>query len=78
MNKHFRDARYYQRRAAEHFVRGVREELEPVEMRLRELTGREFEPKPTRVEVVRKELTDTERRAADRARRTVDRVRSRT
>ena len=63
MNKHFEDARYYLKRAGEHAKLGLREELEPVEERLDELTGGETEPEPTRLESLREELADLERRA---------------
>lgn len=71
MNRHFTDARYYQRRALEHFAKGVAEELSPVEERVRELTGREAEPVPTRVEAVRAELGRLEERAEGEAREAI-------
>ena len=37
MNRHFKDARYYLRRAAHTTVQGVREELEPVEVQVKRL-----------------------------------------
>ena len=76
MNKHFRDAWYYARRAGEHLSRGVREELEPAERRLRSATGREKE-ELTRAERWRTELKSTEKRAERRARRAMRRARDR-
>ena len=76
MNKNFEDAWYYERRAAEHLYRGIREELEPVERRLREATGREKE-EMTRTEKWRAEIVDAETRAGRRARDAVRRARSR-
>jgi hypothetical protein len=76
MNKHFEDAWYYARRAGKHLTRGVREELAPVERRLRETTGRE-KSATTRREKWLTELKRTEDEAADRARRAVRKVRRR-
>jgi hypothetical protein len=76
MNKHFEDAWYYARRAGEHLTRGLREELTPVERRLREATGREEEV-ATRREKWRTELKATEDEAVDRARRAVRKARRR-
>ena len=47
MNRHFADARYYLKRAGETASKGVREELAPLEARVRELTGAEDEPEPS-------------------------------
>jgi molecular chaperone GrpE (heat shock protein) len=63
MNKHFEDARYYLSRATEHAKEGILEELEPVENRFRELSGREEEPEPSRLEKIQAELQELERRA---------------
>jgi uncharacterized protein YjbJ (UPF0337 family) len=63
MNKHFEDARYYLKRAGEHAKVGIKEELEPVETKLREVTGREKEPEPGRIEKIREELGAIEDRA---------------
>jgi len=41
MNRHFTDTRYYLKRAVETAMAGVRAELEPVEQRVRAVTGRE-------------------------------------
>ena len=53
MSKHFEDARYYLGRAAEHAKAGIKEELEPVEARVKELVGQEDEepePEPSRLD----------------------------
>ncbi|WP_324756904.1 DUF7553 family protein [Haloarcula sp. GH36] len=63
MNKHFEDARYYLKRAGETATKGVKEELEPVEERFRELTGKEEEPEPNRLETVKADLKDLQQRA---------------
>ena len=76
MNKHFEDAWYYARRAGKHLTRGLREELTPVERRLREATGREKEV-TTRREKWRTGLKTTEDEAVDRARRAVRKARRR-
>ncbi|WP_137285260.1 DUF7553 family protein [Halorussus salinisoli] len=76
MNKHFEDAWYYVRRAGKHLARGVREELDPVERRLRKATGRERE-ETNRAERWREELKKTEDEAAERARRAVRKARRR-
>lgn len=78
MNKHFEDAWYYARRAGKHLTRGLREELTPVERRLRKATGREKEEKAmSRREKWRTELKKTEDEAADRARKAVRKARRR-
>ncbi|WP_135824489.1 DUF7553 family protein [Halorussus ruber] len=76
MNKHFEDAWYYARRAGKHLTRGLREELTPVERRLRTATGREKEV-TTRREKWLAELKATEDEAVDRARRAVRKARRR-
>ncbi|MFB6122301.1 MAG: hypothetical protein ABEJ78_02430 [Haloferacaceae archaeon] len=63
MNKHFEDARYYLGRASEHAKEGIVEELQPVEERFRDLTGREEEPTPSRLEKIQDELRELEARA---------------
>jgi hypothetical protein len=77
MNKHFEDARYYVKRAGEHAAEGVKEELEPVEQRIRALTGREEEPEPSRLERVREQLRDLERRAEGEAEAAIGQARER-
>jgi hypothetical protein len=77
MNRHFEDARYYLKRAGEHAAEGVKEELKPVEERLRELAGREAEPEPTRLDRIRDELTEMERRAEGEAKSAIGDARGR-
>ncbi|WP_058995012.1 hypothetical protein [Haloarcula sp. CBA1127] len=67
MNKHFEDARYYLKRAGETATKGVKEELDPVEERFRELTGKEKEPEPSRLEGVKADLKDLQGRAEGEA-----------
>lgn len=77
MNKHFEDARYYLRRAGAHAKLGLREELEPVEERLRELTGHEEEPAPSRLASVREDLAELEQRAGGEAKEAIADARER-
>ena len=80
MSKHFEDARYYLGRAAEHAKAGVREELEPLERRVREMTGAEdetSEPEPGRLERLQQELDELERRAEGEAKAAVQDARER-
>ena len=63
MNRHFEDSRYYLRRATETAAKGLSEEIEAVEARLREVTGREGEPEPGRIEEIRAELGRLQDRA---------------
>jgi len=76
MNNHFEDAWYYARRTAAHLSRGLREEFEPVEHRIRAATGRETE-ELSRAERLRTKLDATEEKAERRARRAVGRFRER-
>ncbi|ADB61197.1 hypothetical protein Htur_2317 [Haloterrigena turkmenica DSM 5511] len=70
MNKHFHDSRYYLARSAEHAKLGLGETLTPYATRLRAAVGRDEEPEeePTRLEAVREELLDLERKAEAQAR----------
>jgi hypothetical protein len=77
MNKHFEDAWYYLRRAGTHVRAGVREELTPVERRLRAWTGRDAEPEPSPSERVRANVREVERKAQRRARGAVSDARER-
>ncbi len=77
MNKHFEDARYYLKRAGETAKRGVAEELAPVEERLRELTGREAEPEPGRLDGIKTDLLEIRKRAEGEARVAIDDARER-
>jgi hypothetical protein len=76
MNNHFEDAWYYGKRAGKHLTRGLRQELEPVERRVREATGYEKE-EPSRTERLRAELKEREYEVERRARRAVRRARKR-
>lgn len=73
MNKHFEDARYYLARAGHHVKLGLEESLEPVEAKLRDLTGRELEPEPepSRIETLLEEAKSVERKAESEARETI-------
>ena len=76
MNKHFQDARYYLKRAGETASKGVKAELEPVEERFRELTGREAEPDPGRLETVKSDLQALQERAEGEAEEAIAQARS--
>jgi hypothetical protein len=76
MNKHFKDAWYYGKRAGKHLSRGLREELEPVEHRVRKAMGREKEDQ-SRKERLRAELKEREYEVERRARRAARKVRRR-
>ncbi|MDS0474826.1 hypothetical protein [Natrinema sp. 1APR25-10V2] len=79
MNKHFHDSRYYLSRAVEHARLGVTESLEPLVTRVRSRVGRdaEVEPKSTRVDRVREDVTALERSAETRVRQAVGAARAR-
>jgi len=78
MSKHFEDARYYLGRAAEHAKAGVKEELEPVEARVKELVGgEEEEPEPSRLDRIQADLKGLEERAEGEAREAVAAARAR-
>ncbi len=77
MNKHFEDARYYLNRAVKTAAKGVREELQPVEKRFREMTGREQEPEPGRMEKLQGELKDLEAKAEGEAKQALTDARER-
>jgi uncharacterized protein YjbJ (UPF0337 family) len=67
MNKHFEDAQYYLKRAGKTATKGVKEELEPVEERFRELTGKEAEPEPGRLDKVKADLRELQEKAEGEA-----------
>lgn len=73
MNKHFRDARYYLGRASEHAKEGIKEELEPIENRVREIVGLEEEEivEPGRVEKIQTELKELEAKAEGEAKEAI-------
>ncbi|MDS0283016.1 DUF7553 family protein [Haloarcula onubensis] len=77
MNKHFEDARYYLKRAGETASKGLREELEPVEARFRELTGAETEPEPSRLDAVKADLKALQGRAEGEAATAIGQARER-
>jgi len=79
MSKHFEDARYYLGRAAEHAKAGVKEELEPVEARVKDLVGRgkDEEPEPSRLDKLQVDLKELEGRAEGEAREAVASARER-
>ena len=75
MNKHFEDTRYYIRRAGETAKKGISEELEPVEERVKKLTGQEEEPEPSRLEEVRADLKELQGRAEGEAKEAIGNAR---
>ncbi|MXR41064.1 hypothetical protein GRX01_06885 [Halobaculum sp. WSA2] len=75
MSKHFEDARYYLGRAADHAKAGVKEELEPVEERVREIVGLETEPEPSRLDRLEADLTELSKRAEGEAKEAVQQAR---
>ena len=77
MNKHFEDAQYYLKRATETAAKGVREELEPIETRFREMAGAEEEPEPSRLEAIRDDLEALQERAEGEAREAIAQARER-
>jgi hypothetical protein len=74
MNRHFTDAAYYARRAAEEAATGVREEFEPLATRAREVVGREPATDPSTPERVRQRAGDVEAEARQRVRRVRQRI----
>jgi len=77
MNKHFEDARYYLKRAGETAGKGLKEELEPVEERVREIVGREKEPEPSRLDRLEADLTELSKKAEGEAKEAVQQARER-
>ena len=80
MSKHFEDARYYLGRAAEHAKAGVKEELEPIEARVKDLVGIEDEaeaPEPSRLDRLQADLKELGERAEGEAREAVASARER-
>lgn len=75
MNKYFEDTRYYLKRAGQTAKKGVKEELEPIESRFRELTGNEEEPEPSRLDKTRTELKELEAKAEGEAREAIGNAR---
>ncbi|MEF8842353.1 MAG: hypothetical protein V5A62_12130 [Haloarculaceae archaeon] len=77
MNRHFEDSRYYLQRATETAAKGLSQEIEAVEARLRELTGREAEDETNRLEEIREELEGLQGRAEGEAREAIGKARER-
>lgn len=75
MNKHFEDTRYYIKRASKTAKKGVSEELEPIENRVKKLTGTEAEPEPSRLEEVRDDLKELQGRAEGEAKEAITNAR---
>jgi gas vesicle protein len=71
MNKHFEDTQYYIKRAGKTAKKGVSEELEPIEARVKKLTGKEAEPEPGRLEEVRDDLKELQERAEGEAKEAI-------
>jgi hypothetical protein len=71
MNKHFEDTRYYLKRAGKTAKKGVSEELEPIESRVKKLTGKEAQPEPSRLEEVRGDLKELQERAEGEAKEAI-------
>jgi hypothetical protein len=76
MNKHFEDTRYYVKRAGETAKKGIAEELEPIEERVKNLTGKEAEPEPGRLEELRADLKDIQKRAEGEAKEAIGEARA--
>ena len=77
VNKHFEDAQYYLKRAGETAKAGVSEEVGRVEARVRELTGREAEPEPGRLDELKADLKELQGRAEGEAREAIAEARER-
>ncbi|WP_435127229.1 DUF7553 family protein [Halobaculum sp. D14] len=77
MSKHFEDARYYLGRAADHAKEGVKEEVQPIEERVRELVGKEKEPEPDRLEKLQADLKELSERAEGETKAAVQDARDR-
>jgi uncharacterized protein YjbJ (UPF0337 family) len=75
MNKHFEDTRYYLKRAGETAKRGVAEELEPVQERFKEMTGKDEEPEPGRLDEIRSDLKGIQEKAEGEAKEAIGEAR---
>ncbi len=75
MNRYFEDTRYYLKRAGQTAKQGVKEELDPIETRFRELTGNNEDPEPSRLETIRSELKELEENAEGEAREAIENAR---
>ncbi|WP_254271762.1 DUF7553 family protein [Haloarcula marina] len=68
MNRHFKDTRYYLKRAVETAGKGVREELTPLENRARAAIGREKdEQESTRLKQVKTDVKGLQQRVGSDA-----------
>jgi prefoldin subunit 5 len=77
MNKHFEDTRYYVKRAGETAAKGLQEELEPIERRLKELAGGEDEAVSTgRIEELRADLQAVQEKAEGEAKKALGEARA--
>jgi len=77
VNKHFEDARYYMKRAGETAKAGVSEEVGKVEERFRDLTGRDEEPEPGRLDEIKADLQELQERTEGEAREAIKDARER-
>ena len=75
MNKHFEDARYYLKRAGETAKAGIKEELEPIQEKVKDLTSEDEEPEPSRFDAVREELRELQERAEGETREAIENAR---
>lgn len=72
MSKHFEDARYYLGRAADHAKEGIKEELAPVQEKVKGIVGdKEAEPEPSRLDRIQTDLKELEEKAEGEAREAV-------
>ena len=78
MNKHFEDAQYYLKRAGETAAEGVKEEIEPLADRVKDVAGIEDEePEPSRVDRLREDLADLQERAEGETKEAIGKARER-
>lgn len=67
MNRHFTDAKYHISRTAENVKLGIKHTAENVESAFRRAVGREKEPEPSRIDLLKEEVRDLEQRAEGEA-----------
>jgi len=77
VNKHFEDARYYMKRAGETAKAGVSEEIGKIEERFHDLTGRDEEPEPGRLDEIKADLQELQERAEGEALEAIEDARER-
>ncbi len=75
MNRHFRDAVYYLKRAGTTVKQGVVVELEPILSNVRSVTGNESDPEAGRVDGIRGRLESVQTNAEREGRKVVDEAR---